>query len=234
MSAPSHAATQDADTAGSVASAAPLGDDFVAATREFLARLDANNDRDWFKAHKAEYDARLKAPAEALLEEMRAPLLGLTGHEATPKLYRPQRDVRFSRDKRPYNTHLHMSWALTAGGASEPVCFFGIGLDDVTVGLGTMSFDKEQLGRWRALLGSDAARMQSLADRAEAAGFAFGESELKRVPAPYDPDHPMARFLKMKSCVASRELGGNGPLVPRLTEAFREGLPVLELLHPVL
>ncbi|WP_373353137.1 DUF2461 domain-containing protein [Pseudoroseicyclus sp. CXY001] len=206
----------------------------VPRVRAFLTRLEAENDRAWFKAHQGEYEADLKAPAEALLDRLRAPLREMTGLEATPKLFRPQRDLRFSKNKRPYHLHLHLMWSLAAGGASEPACFLGIDLKGVTVGLGCMAMNREQLERWRSLLLTDTARMAALIERAEAGGFTFREGELKRTPGPCPPDHPLARFARMKSCVATKEMAESGPLEPRLMEAFRQGLPVLEMLHPVL
>ena len=60
---------------------------FPAEALEFLAELEANNDRDWFKANRARYDEFLVAPATALGEDL--------SDLGTPKLFRPWNDTRF-------------------------------------------------------------------------------------------------------------------------------------------
>lgn len=76
--------------------------------RAFLTELSANNTRDWFTTRKSRYEADLKAPALALLEEGAQAIARITGQMPHTKLFRPHRDVRFSKDKTPYHTHLHL------------------------------------------------------------------------------------------------------------------------------
>ena len=88
-----------------------MADDFaqmIPDARDFYARLAQNNTRDWWTEHKSEYEARLKAPALLFLDITADWLRDLSGSTITTKLFRPHRDVRFSKDKTPYNTHLHM------------------------------------------------------------------------------------------------------------------------------
>ena len=87
-------------------------DTLIADTQRFVRALSANNSRDWFQANKSDYDKKLRDPAKALLEEMSPRLAELAGFPVTSKLFRPHRDVRFSKDKTPYNTHLHMMWTI--------------------------------------------------------------------------------------------------------------------------
>lgn len=164
----------------------------IADARAFLGELAQNNTRDWFQAHKARYDADLKAPAMALLDQLTDPLSELTGAPVTGKLFRANRDVRFSKDKTPYNTHLHLAWNAGDGRA----WFYGISLDYVTVGAGVFGFDKGGLDRWRAAVagpeGEALARMlDTLAPRTN-------DPSLKRVPAPYPADHPRGALLRRK------------------------------------
>ena len=119
--------------------------DLITDARAFLTRLNRNNTRDWWQAHKAEYDTGLRDPALALLDKMAPQLARLAGHDITTKLFRPHRDVRFSKDKTPYQTHLHMMWQIESEARQNPVFFFGIGLDYVTAGAGIMGY-----GYWRA------------------------------------------------------------------------------------
>ncbi|MEQ9315363.1 MAG: DUF2461 family protein, partial [Henriciella sp.] len=81
----------------------------------FLKTLAANNDRDWFNAHKAERDAAFTRPAAAFADAMAGEFKRLTGHDYSHKIFRLPRDVRFSKDKTPYNTHLRIAWAPDCG-----------------------------------------------------------------------------------------------------------------------
>ena len=204
-------------------------DTLITDTRSFLSELAANNNRDWWQAHKDTYDSKLKAPALAMLDELNAPLAALTDAPVTSKLFRPHRDVRFSKDKTPYNTHLHMMWEVGAGLTQNPVFFFGIGLDYVTAGAGRMGFDKPLLENWRQMVDLDTDRILRVVGQVESAGFPLREPELKRVPSPYDQDHPAARLLRMKGCVASGPVP-EGPLTERVMDCFRTLWPLNALL----
>jgi uncharacterized protein (TIGR02453 family) len=83
----------------------------------FLTRLKRNNRRDWFLAHKDEYETLLRDPALRFIADFGGPLHDITPHlvaDARPSrgsLFRIYRDTRFSHDKRPYKTHVAMRFA---------------------------------------------------------------------------------------------------------------------------
>src|SRR5262245_19253422 len=79
-------------------------------TQAFLRDLAANNDRNWFQANKARYERAYKAPAEAFTAEIRPRIEALAGQPTGAKIFRIHRDVRFAKDKSPYNTHLHIGF----------------------------------------------------------------------------------------------------------------------------
>ncbi len=208
----------------------PNHDTLITDARAFLGDLAANNSRDWWQDNKATYDDRLKAPALALLDKLTPPLAKLSGHAIKPKLFRPHRDVRFSKDKTPYNTHLHMMWQLEGDAPQLPVFFFGIGLDYITTGAGMMGFDKPVLANWRKMLDLDTDRIMGIVTVVEDQGFALRDPALKRVPSPYDQDHPAGRLLRMKGVVAGKELAADGPLPDRIMDNFRTLWPLNEML----
>jgi uncharacterized protein (DUF2461 family) len=90
---------------------------FATADLAFLTGLAAHNDRDWFTANRAVYDDRLKPTLAALIaalnEAFAARDLSLAG-DPKKSVFRIHRDVRFSKDKRPYKTHV--SATLTRDG----------------------------------------------------------------------------------------------------------------------
>jgi uncharacterized protein (TIGR02453 family) len=83
----------------------------------FLDRLKRNNNREWFQAHKDEYEASVRQPALRFITDFAAPLYKITPYlVADPRpsrgsLFRIYRDTRFSSDKRPYKTHLAMRFS---------------------------------------------------------------------------------------------------------------------------
>lgn len=171
---------------------------FIPGARDFLARLRAENTRDWFKAHQAEYDAAIREPALALLAEVAPRLAEITGVPVSEKLFRPQRDIRFSRDKTPYKDHCHMLWHAPAG--SEVGYFFGISPDYLRIGAGVMGWQKDRLDAWRAFAaGPEGAALASELAALEAEGVEVSQPEMKRVPAPHDGDHPRGDLLRRKS-----------------------------------
>jgi len=187
-----------------------MPDDFarlIPDARAFLTELAANNNRDWFTGEKSRYDARLKTPASLLLDRVAAEIRRETGQQMVPKLFRPQRDLRFSRDKTPYHTHLHMLWSGDGKGIAQPALFFGIAPDYVTLGGGVMNFSREALPRWRAAAdGPQGAVIARELSRLADLGLAPRGPDLKRVPAPYAGDHPRGDLLRRKGLSVWREM----------------------------
>ncbi|MDU8926327.1 TIGR02453 family protein [Alisedimentitalea sp. MJ-SS2] len=170
-------------------------DRLIPDTLDFLRALSGNNTRDWFNANKTTYDSQLKAPALLLLEDMAARLTRLTGQRTITKLFRPHRDVRFSKDKTPYHTHLHLLWTSADGGQ----WFFGISPDYVTAGAGRMGFDKKALAAYRANLPGQGAALLSAVTALLTQGARLSDPELKRPAAPITPDDPLADLARRKS-----------------------------------
>lgn len=196
--------------------------------RAFLSELAQNNTRDWFNDNKPRYEKQLKTPALHLLDQVAAKV----GDGVTTKLFRPQRDIRFSKDKTPYNTHLHMLWMMPGDG-TRPALFFGIGLDYVSVGGGIMGFDKSALTDWRAGVdGPLGAELSEAVQALTSAGFRLSDPELKRVPAPYDKDHARGDLLRRKSLTLWNDL--SEPQFAAPTKAISETLNKLRPLFGTL
>ncbi len=204
--------------------------ELITDAQAFYAQLNASNTKAWWQENRSLYDDNLKPNALKLLETLTEPLATLSDAPIKTKLFRPHRDVRFSKDKTPYNTHLHMMWQVDAGAPQNPVFFFGIGLDYVTAGAGMMGFDKPVLTNWRKMLELDTDRMTGIINGIERKGFSLREPALKRVPPPYQQDHAAGRLLRMKGATASRDLGVNADLPDGLMQCFRDLWPFNALL----
>jgi len=134
-----------------------------------------------------------------------------SGQSLRPKLFRPHRDVRFSRDKTPYHIHLHMLWTLSTGektvAGQTPSLFFGVAPGYVRLGGGIMGFEKTALIRWRAAVdGEFGDEMQGMLDDLTVLGLVADAPELKRVPAPFDKEHIHAGLLRRKGLTVWRDL----------------------------
>ncbi len=205
----------------------------ITTAQQFYTALAANNSRDWWGEHRGVYDDDIKPAALALIDDMAAPLAEITGAPVKGKLFRPHRDVRFSKDKTPYNTHVHMMWQMEAEVADAPVFFFGIGTDSVTAGAGRMGFDKPTLENWRKFVDLDTQRVLDIVARLTAKGFALREPALKRVPSGYASDHPAGDLLRMKGCVASKDIGQPDDIVASLGAVFGDLMALNALLLQV-
>lgn len=182
-------------------------------TREtvaFLTGLRANNDRTWFAAHEADYRAHLKIAGEAFAAALAEVLEAMTKEVHRYRIFRIHRDLRFSKDKTPYNAHLHISLSPD-GGCSEggPAWMFALEPDRLTLGAGIFKFSKAQLATWRRRVaageGEAVARMLG---GLEAPSIRIPEAELKRVPAPFASDHPHAPLLRRTGLTAWIDSGG--------------------------
>lgn len=188
-------------------------------TAVFLAGLSENNNREWFEANKPRYEEALKRPAERFTDEMAELLKDRTGRIYKPKIFRIYRDVRFSKDKTPYNAHLHISFTPSDAGEDAPMWMIGLEPDRLVMGVGIFMFSKDGLNRWRAEIdGSGGDELALLLDGFVKKGVRIEEPELKRVPAPYLADHPHGDLLRRKGiavwtddAVKSEIYGENGP-----------------------
>jgi len=98
-----------------------------------------------------------------------------------------------------------------------------------------MGFDKDQLTRWRATLdGRKGAQLAAVISDLQSQGARMDDPELKRVPPPFDKDHPQAALLKRKSCTVwfdfEESTLAKGGLVPQLETAFQKLQPLTQLL----
>ena len=165
---------------------------------EFLTDLEANNDRDWFKANRTRYDDHLVAPAHALAERL--------ADLGEPRFFRPYNDTRFHM-RPPIKEQLGI--AIGYGGAGG--YYVELSLDGLLVGAGLHHPASDQLDRFRKAIddGRKAAAFEKTIKTAEREGLTLIEPELKRAPRGYPQDHPRLDRLRIKSVTVFRrqELG---------------------------
>jgi uncharacterized protein (TIGR02453 family) len=186
---------------------------FPKETTQFLSTLAQNNNREWFTLHKQDYKEQVEAPAKAFREELEERLSELVQHPLGSKLFRIYRDVRFSKDKTPYNTHVRMLFhniEVESSCGDKPVFCFSLEPDRIITGAGTgtLEFSKSKVNTFRATIADDThgpALQKVLAKYKEADGYRIDPPALKRTPAGYDPDHPREALLRHKALMVWHE-----------------------------
>ncbi len=181
-----------------------------AETTRFIEDLAANNDRDWFKANEDRYKQHYKLAGEGFAETLAHRLDEALDTQLTPRNFRIFRDVRFSKDKTPYAPHLRIGLSRPDAAPDHPFLMTGLQLGKLVIGAGRMSFEKPTLERFREVVaGEDGEELTAMLDGFTANGARLGKPDLKRVPAPYDKDHPRGELLKYKGLTVWRDFEGH-------------------------
>ncbi|MFV1981777.1 MAG: DUF2461 domain-containing protein, partial [Rhodothermia bacterium] len=173
---------------------------FPPSALQFFADLKQNNDRDWFNANKSTYLNEVVEPAKAFILALGGMLTDLnpgvnydTRMNGAGSMFRIYRDVRFSKDKSPYKTHLGMVFWLGSGKKTESPAFY-VGMSNEGAGVhgGMWRFQKETLAAYRAAVDdpSTGDELAEIIENLRSAGYEVGGYTYKRVPRGVDPEHP--------------------------------------------
>lgn len=209
---------------------------FPKAGIKFLKDLEKNNSRDWFTANKAHYEQNLKAPAEHFLSEVQAALEKKLGGEIVPKLFRIHRDVRFSKDKTPYNTHVRMAFfgkPEKTGQGPHSGFYFSLDTKGVFYGAGAMGLDKQALEHYRAAVCDPkrAAILEKAMKSLVKKGCRLSEPDLKRVPPGYDVEPAYAHLLQYKGLGAW--IDNKGHVKATGQDAVKQAISAFTTVRPI-
>jgi uncharacterized protein (TIGR02453 family) len=165
----------------------------------FYDELAATNTRDWFQANRRWYERDVRAPLEHLLADLAAEF-------GEGKVFRPNRDTRFSRDKSPYKTNAAaVVGGPNMGGEESHALYVQISADGLMVAGGAYMLDSDGLARYRAAVDDDRSgkELARIVDRLERAGAEIGaHDKLKTAPRGYPVDHPRIELLRWKGITA--------------------------------
>lgn len=172
---------------------------FDPALLDFYRALATNNSRDWFEAHRAEYEALHLEPAKDFVAALNPGLSKLSADiKAAPKvggaIGRINRDTRFSKNKSPYKANMFLKF--DEGG---PGTFMHLGADRWVIAGGWFTFDKAPRDRFRAAVDDEAKAkaLEKAVAKLTKAGFEGPRgASLKTVPRGFDKDHPRAGYLR--------------------------------------
>ena len=159
---------------------------------DFYDGLEADNSRTYWQAHKDVYETCVLGPMAELMAELE-PVHGET------KIYRPYRDLRFSKDKSPYKTAI---------GAHVGEGYVQLSAAGLAAGRGMYGMEPDQLARYRAAVAADrtgAALEEGIAVLRKHDIDVHGRESLKSAPRGYPADHPRIELLRHKGLVAWKE-----------------------------
>ena len=128
----------------------------------FLSELARHNNRKWFEANKARYEQDVRTPALEFIEAMSGPLARMSPHfraeakKVGGSLMRIYRDVRFSKDKRPYKTNVGIQFRHESGkDVHAPGFYFHVEPDEVFLGVGIWHPESDTLKKIRKAIDKD-------------------------------------------------------------------------------
>lgn len=202
----------------------------------FLRALARNNNRTWFHAHKADYEAHVRAPFQQLLTDLQPIIAGISPHyRSDPRtvggsMFRIQRDTRFANDKSPYKGWqgarvFHERRRQVAA----PSFYIHLQPGECFVGAGLWHPETHTVRRVRHFIVDNPAGWKAAAHGTRLRRrFRHDDSEmLVRMPAGFPTDFEFADDLRRKNFAALRPLGDDAMTGPRLLATLRSDLETL-------
>ncbi len=182
-------------------------------TFTFFRQLSVHNDRDWFEQHRADYDNFVLKPSQHFVMAMGEKLRELSPDvHAIPKvdktIFRIHRDIRFSKDKTPYKTHLALFF--WDGPRKKLECsgyYLHIDPQKVFIGLGIYIFPRDVLHEYRKIVAKpkEAEKLLEVFEQVKQNSYKSGGDASKLVPSGYDKEYKYAELLKYKGIYSWNE-----------------------------
>ncbi|MGZ3925266.1 MAG: DUF2461 domain-containing protein [Flavisolibacter sp.] len=208
-------------------------------TLKFLAQLKKNNNKPWFDAHRAQYEAaRIDFTnfIQLVIDALQKTDTTITGITAKDSQFRINRDIRFSKDKRPYKENFG---AFIARGGKKSIYagyYFHLAPGNSFVGGGLWQPEPANLKKVRQEIDYNWEEFQSIVKNKNFKKT-FGDlykgedMSLKRMPKGYEEDHPAIDYLKLQSLIAETTFTDD-----ELTKAtlHKKTLAAFQALQPLL
>jgi uncharacterized protein (TIGR02453 family) len=206
-------------------------------TLSFLKDLSANNNRDWFTENKKRYEIakdEFAAFIDALIAELSIFDQSIMHHSAKSSIFRIYRDIRFSKDKSPYKTHLGAH--ITSGATRSEIhsragYYIHIEPGNSMLAGGAYLPQGDWLKAIRQEIHYNTEEFKNILNNPDFKKY-FGEMEgekLKRAPKDYEADHPDIELLKHKSFLASHKCSDKTVTSP---DFLGHGASVFKALFP--
>jgi len=209
---------------------------------EFLKDLSSHNNRDWFRANQGRYEQQVRDPFLRLIADLGPGLKDINPYiVADPRpsggsMMRIHRDIRFSKDKSPYKTHVaaHFRHASGKEGAT-PAYYLRLGPGGSIIGAGVWHPEPAALKKIRDRIVRQPDEWRRITSGKElGSGCQMVGESLKRAPVGYDPNHPLIEDLKRKDFAFSSPLTQSevcsSSFLASVLEDFRSTAPFVEFL----
>lgn len=200
---------------------------FPEAALDFYDDLEGDNTKAFWETHKPVYDAAVAAPMKSLTA-------ALEEEFGAAKVFRPFRDVRFSKDKTPYKTH---QGAFVPRGPSTG-WYVQLGAAGVLVGVGFYEASATRLASIREAIDDKrrGSELEQILADLQGSGWKLGGDTLKTAPRGYDVDHPRIELLRHKSMTLGMDYGFEAfihtpELLERVRTDWREATTFLDWVH---
>lgn len=210
---------------------------------DFFRQLSVNNDREWFNSNRSLYEEHVKLPLLQFIREFAQPLHTISPHFlALPKvggsLFRIHRDVRFSKNKKPYKEAAGVYFRHKIGkDVHAPGFYLHLEPDQVFASVGIWAPGGKELLMIRQSI-ADASKewVRVSQDPKFLKVFTQGyeHQKLKRAPKGFDPNHPLIEDLKSKhfvaSCPLSEEFVCSDDFPNKLADIYRNSSEFMKFL----
>jgi uncharacterized protein (TIGR02453 family) len=173
---------------------------FAAKVFSWFEGLEEDNSKEYFTANRETFETGIKDQLEAMLHELTREFGGEV------KMFRQNRDVRFSNDKSPYKTNTY--GVIHGGKIAGEGLYASISARGMYAGSGYHMLAKDQLARMRDAIAQDTTgpALAAAVTSAEDAGLEVSGERLATAPRGYPKDHARIELLQLKQLVAGRAL----------------------------
>jgi uncharacterized protein (TIGR02453 family) len=192
---------------------------------EWFAGLERDNSRAYFTATRDVFEREVRGGLEAMLDELAESFGG------APRVFRQQRDLRFSPDKSPYKTRTYGVLEGTPGARTG--LYAQISATGLYAGTGYYRMARDQLERFRSAVAEDASGpgLAEATAAAERDGLEVAGEALRTAPRGYPRDHPRIELLRRKSIIAGAGLPAAGGIdreaaLGHVAHAWRAAAPL--------
>ena len=207
----------------------------------FLRGLKRNNDRVWFEARRGVFEQELKEPMLKLIGEINEAMAEFAPMHVRPPqkiVMRIYRDIRFSKDKRPYKTHVSAWWVRDGLEKTSGAGFyFHVSPEEVVIAAGVYMPEREQLLAIRRYLAEHHAEFRALmkGKKLRLLMNEYDGASLTRAPKGFPEDHPAIDLLKNRQWAVSARLPADramkATLLKDVVERFKMAAPMIEMLN---
>jgi uncharacterized protein (TIGR02453 family) len=190
---------------------------------KFLKALSRNNNREWFQKNKSRYEKFVLTPSLRFIQDASKELKAISPYlvaDLKPfggSLFRIYRDIRFSKDKSPYKTHVAMEfWHKKTGKKSYTGLYLRMAPGHSFAGAGIWHRDTPTLYKVRSAIVSRPEAWRKI----KQAGLRIEGESLKRPPSGFDPAHRFIEDLKLKDLTTGVHFTDAQVVGPRFMKDF--------------